>query len=589
MSDSIAEINALILSAQQHRAAGRVAEAIAAFREVLALRPDIPEVHNDLGNLFLWQGDFDRARQTFEAALALNPRFAEAHNNLGALWNNAGRHEPAIACFRQALAIKPAYPEAHNNLGLALHNQGKPAQALPHFQQALVLKPDMAGAYCNVGNALRDLGDLDRAVLAYRQALTINPDFADAHNNLGKTLADLGIFEAALTHFERAISLQPDFPEAHFNRSEIVRFEKGDARLSALESLAANPARVPQRKLPYVHFALGKALEEVGDYARAFEQFAQGNALKRQQFDYDEQARVRSFQNIMAAFTPELMTRLAGTGDPSVGPIFILGMPRSGSSLVEQILASHPLVHGGGEMKNLGLLASRVRDPQGRQVSYAEYVPRLMPDDVRRIGNAYLASLPTLPVGKHRVTDKMPANFLYAGLIHLILPGARIIHTVRNPIDTCLSCFTALFASGQRFSYDLAEVGRYYHRYQQLMDHWRAVLPAGAMLDVAYENVVDNFEVEARRLVAFCGLPWDDRCLNFHATNRPIKTASNYQVRQPLYRRSLARWRRYEAHLAPLMAALEFEDSPVSLPAADIVTLESWPTELGDRSAEGSN
>ena len=237
-----------------------------------------------------------------------------------------------------------------------------------------------------------------------------------------------------------------------------------------------------------------------------FHQWLQGNALKRSQIDYDEAARRRKFQAIADVFDRRLLDRFDGAGDPSSLPIFVVGMPRSGSTLIEQILAGHPQVHAAGELLNLDRVVNMVSDASGRPLAFPSYVGALDADNLRRLGQAYLASLPPLPGGKTRITDKLPANFLYVGLIHLILPNARIIHTVRDPVDTCVSCFSRLFAEGQAFSYDLSELGRYYRWYHELMAHWRAILPAGVMLDVAYEEVVDNLEEQARRLIDFCGL-----------------------------------------------------------------------------------
>ena len=292
---------------------------------------------------------------------------------------------------------------------------------------------------------------------------------------------------------------------------------------------------------------------------RAFEHLLQGNALKRREVDYNEAAHQRTFQAIAEAVRRQPARSLcAARAIPRRLPIFIVGMPRSGSTLVEQILASHPQVHAAGELKNLDrVVQRRVRRGTAGRFLFRRASAALDADGLRRLGQAYLASLPPLADGKTRITDKAPSNFFHVGLIRLILPNARIIHTMRDPVDTCVSCFSRLFTHGQAFSYDLAELGRYYRWYHELMDHWRSVLPAGAMLDVSYEDVVDNLEEQARRLIDYCGLPWDDRCLSFHETSRPIATASNVQVRQPLYRSSLARWRRYEAYLEPLLAELE--------------------------------
>ena len=272
---------------------------------------------------------------------------------------------------------------------------------------------------------------------------------------------------------------------------------------------------------------------------------------------YHEAADQQFFRLIAKTFDAGLVERFAGAGDPSPVPIFVLGMPRSGSTLVEQILASHPQIHAAGEMTNLDRVVRSLRDTVGRPIRFPQCAGGFDTESLRRIGQAYLASLPPLPEGKTRITDKLPSNFIYVGLIRMILPNARIIHTVRDPVDTCVSCFSRLFGAGHAYCYDLAELGRYYRAYHELMAHWRAVLPAGSMLDVAYEDVVGDLETQARRLIDYCGLPWDDRCLSFHTTSRTVSTASNLQVRRPLYRSSVQRWRRYEAHLQPLLTELE--------------------------------
>ncbi len=534
---------------------GKLDQAAARYEQALALRPDYAEACNNLGNVCREQGEFDQATARFQQAIALKPDLVEAYNNLGNIYLEQGELDQAVARYDHALALRPDYAEAHNNLGNALKQQGKFEEAAARYEQALVLRPNYAEAHNNLGVIHWQQGKLDRAVACYEQALTLQADYAAAHSNLGNVLLSQGKFEAAAARYEQALALRPDYAEAHYYRVELKTFRPGDADLAALETLAAAPHLAPD-KMPYVHFALGKALEDVGDYPRAFEHLRLGNALKRRQVHYNEEASDRNFRLIAAVFDSGLLDRFAGVGDSSEVPIFVLGMPRSGSTLIEQILASHPQVHAAGELVNLGRVVNAISESAGRQVAFPQSISAMNGSGLRQLGQAYLASLPAPTVGKLRIIDKVPGNFLYVGLIHLILPNARIIHTMRDPVDTCVSCFSRLFVD-LPFSYDLGELGRYYRRYRELMAHWRSVLPAGAMIDVRYEDVVDNLEEQARRLIAYCGLPWDNRCLNFHETSRPITTASNVQVRRPLYRSSLARWRHYEAYLEPLLAELE--------------------------------
>jgi tetratricopeptide (TPR) repeat protein len=432
---------------------------------------------------------------------------------------------------------------------------GRMDDAVAHYERALFLRPDHADAHNNLGSALLSQGKLDDATAHFERTLAIDPDHAAAHNNLGTVFRDEGRFSDAMAHYERAIAIRPDYTEAHFNRAELTTFDHDHADLKALEALAAGE-NISANKAPFLHFALAKAYEDCGDYARAFEWLRKGNALKRSQIKYDEKSVMEHFQRISRVFGASLLDRLNGEGDPSLAPVFVLGMPRSGSSLIEQVLASHPQIYGAGERADLDIAMSEVLAAGDQPVSYPECVPALDGATLRRIGQAYLARLPALAAGQVRVVDKSPGNFLNVGLIRLILPNARIVHTMRNPIDTCASCYSKLFSSGQHFSYDMAELGRYYRSYSEMMAHWRSVLPPAAMLEVSYEDVVDDLQGQARRLIDYCGLPWDDRCIDFHKSIRSVRTASGLQVRQPLFRSSLQRWRRYELGLAPLLQAL---------------------------------
>ena len=567
----------------------RLSEAVAHYERALSIRPDHAGTHNNLGIALVRQGRIDEAVKHYELALTLKPDYAIAHNNLGIALEKQGKIDEAVARYERALMLKPDYAIAHNDLGIALEKQGKIDEAVKHYERAIALKLDDANAHNNLGvalvkqgrideaaahydralvlnpgnlDALNNLaallmkhGSIDDAMTYYRRTLVIDPDNAEAHHGLGNIFTFQGKFDDATAHLGRAIAIRPDYAEVYLNLAEIKNFRHDDAGLAALEALA-DRNDLSSGKGPYIHFALAKALDDSGDYDRAFDHLLKGNSLKRRQIHYDEKSEVQLFQRIAIAFDATLFDRFRGPGDPSSVPIFVLGMPRSGSTLIEQILASHPQIHGAGELRDLDAAISSVLSAGNRAVPYPECVPALAGDTLRRIGEAYLVRLPVPADRKTRITDKLPGNFLAIGMIRLILPNARIVHTVRNPIETCVSCYSKLFASGQYFSYDLAELGRYYHYYNKLMTHWRSVLPPGAMLDVCYEEVVDDLEGQARRLIDYCGLPWDDRCLSFHRTIRPVKTASLVQVRKPLFRSSLQRWRRYESGLQPLLQEL---------------------------------
>jgi hypothetical protein len=323
-----------------------------------------------------------------------------------------------------------------------------------------------------------------------------------------------------------------------------------------MEALAAKTEGLSKTDRLQLDFALGKAYADLKDYKRSFRHLLAGNTAKRAAISYDERSVFNLFDRIEATFTRELITQKSGSGDPSHMPIFVIGMPRSGTTLIEQIIASHPMVHGAGELQTFNDVILTVRGADGKALGYPDFVPALDAPALRQIGSRYIADVRQLAPTGERVTDKMPSNYYFAGLIRLALPNAKIIHSVRDPVDTCISCFSKLFTAEQNHTYDLAELGRYYKRYERLMAHWHGVLPAESIMDVRYEYVVADLESQARRIIAHCGLPWDDRCLLFHETHRPVRTASATQVRQPIYKSAVGRWRVYEEHLKPLLGAL---------------------------------
>ncbi|MGB6921358.1 MAG: sulfotransferase, partial [Methylovirgula sp.] len=411
-------------------------------------------------------------------------------------------------------------------------------------------------AYSNRGIALYELKRLEEALVSYEKAIALKPDFADVYNNTGYVLQELGRLDEARAAFLKAIDINPMSAGAYFNLAGSKKFAPGDPHLAAMQQLAAKPEGLSETDHIQLDFALGKAYADLEDHRRSFEHLLAANARKRATISYDEKAVLALFDRIETTFTGELIAAKSCAGDPSERPIFVLGMPRSGTTLVEQILASHPMVHGAGELETFTEVVLTVRGPDGRTIPYPEFAPALDRPALTGIGARYLSAVNECAPKGERVTDKMPSNYYFAGLIHLALPNARIIHTVRNPVDTCISCFSKLFSGAHNHTYDLGELGRYYKRYERLMAHWRRVLPDARILDVRYEDVVLNLEAEARRIISYCGLPWNDRCLAFHETDRPVRTASATQVRQPIYKRAVGRWHDYEEFLGPLLTAL---------------------------------
>jgi len=550
-ADNLHMLAVMLERSGDHEAAGKM------LHHAISLDQSNASYVFTLGTVYQAQGQLQQAAVCYRHAIKLKADYSEAHNNLGVMLTALGKAAEAVTHYECALKADPAHASAHNNLGNALMALGRTQEAVTHYERALALDPAHANAHNNLGNICKNQGDFEAALAHFQRALELDPGHAGVLTNLANIWKERGDFAAALDHYDRAIAIRPDYAEAHFHRAEIQHFQPGDAELAALEVLTAKQ-EAAGGKSPFIHFALAKALEDSGDYARAFEHFRKGNALRRRQIQYDEPLVLKIFERTRKIFSRDTLSLLAGAGDASAAPVFIVGMPRSGSTLIEQILASHPQVQGLGELPHLSIAVREVLTAGDSQVQYPECVPALDGAVLRRLGAAYLNRLPALAGGKTRSVDKNLANFFRIGLIRLILPNARIIHAMRDPMDTCVSCYSHLFNSGLYFSYDLGELGRYYRRYQELMEHWRAVVEPGAMLEIRYEELIDDVEGQSRRLIEYCGLAWDERCLEFHKTVREVKTASAVQVRKPLFRSSLQKWKRYETQLGPLLAELNY-------------------------------
>jgi tetratricopeptide (TPR) repeat protein len=542
---------------------GQLDEAITAYQRAIALKQNLQQSYHNLGLVLQKKGLLEEASAAFsraDEAARMPPRKPDSAidwYNKGNLQGQQGRFAEAIAAYRRAIAIDPAFAEAYCNLGNALIEEDQLDAAIAAYQESIQLNANLPQAHNNWGSALKELGRPEEALLKCDRALQLDPSFASACFNRGSILQDLGRFEEAMAAYRKAIALKPMYPEAYYNLAQLKTFQRNDPDLAMLESLERRAESLPADKEPFIHFALAKGLEDSQDYDHAFEQFAQGNAAKRRLISYDEIATRDYFRCIAELFNAPLLNRCQGMGDTSPVPIFVVGMPRSGSTLVEQILSSHSRVHAGGELKTLSSVAGSVCGNPAVALEYPASYSTLDSAAWRSLGEAYLRSIPALPEGKLRITDKMPGNFAYLGLIHLILPNARIVHTIRDPADTCLSCFSKLFVSGMPYTYDLAELGRYYRYYRKLMDHWRAVLPQGTILDVSYEELVNDLEGQSRRIIAHCNLEWDASCLGFNKNPRAVSTASNVHVRQPLFRSSIGRSRNYQAHLNALLRELK--------------------------------
>jgi tetratricopeptide (TPR) repeat protein len=533
----------------------RYDEALAAYDKALSIKPNLAEAWLGRGNVFRDLKRYDEAFAAYDKALAIKPDLEDAWVGRGNVFYDLKRYDEALAAIDTALGLKPDFANAFNNRGLVLERLERFEEALASCDKAIALKRDFAEAFRDRGLALVGLKRFEEALASYDKAIALKLDAA-AFGNRGDTLLTLGRLEEATESFERATALEPTEVRYHLSLVNSRRVTAADPHFTVMKELAREEESLDAERKIELHFGLGKAFADLGDYKQSFHHLLKANSLKRQQLDYNGTKTLGLFDRIRAVFTAELLREKGGLGDPSRLPVFVVGMPRSGTTLVEQILASHPSIFGAGELREFGDLATSIRGPNLRE--FPEAVATMSGAELRALGARFLQMIQQMAPAAERITDKMPANFRYAGLIHLALPNARIIHVCRDPRDVALSCFSLLFFKDRLpFSYYLPELGRYIRAYQALMEHWREVLPRGVMLEVQYEEVVDNLAEQAQRIVAHCGLPWDAACLEFHKTDRAVRTASVTQVRRPIYRNSVGRWRDYEEFLQPLLRELE--------------------------------
>src|SRR5882724_565826 len=599
--------------ANAERARGALAAAIEGYRRVIALEPGLAEAHRNLGSALIEAGDREAAIHSLQRAVELRPEFARAVTQLAraltaagrgaeavphyerllareprietldeyaALLAGLGRHEASARCYRDLLERTPRDGRLHANLGFVLHCLGDFRAAIEHCRRAIELEPRLPEAHLHLGNSLLALNALYKADGAYRAGLEIAPDHAALHTAHAMAERALGRLADAEASTRRALALRPDAADTLALLGSLAidhgRFDEAEDLLrkalaidpelpEALGSLAAlrkmSPAdvwwrdaaeRVLARGLPVahainLHHALGKYYDDVDDRDAAFQHHRTGNELaRRTRLRYDRAEMTQRVTRTLEAFDRNALAALRPGGLASERPVFVVGMPRSGTSLTEQILASHPEVHGAGELLYwiFAADAERAATTEKRAATIAD------------LGRAYLEGLATQAPDASRVVDKLPVNFRNIGLIHAALPGARFIHLERNSLDTCLSIYFQGFSAAHPYATDFGDLAHYYHEYRRLMTHWCAVLPPRTLLEVRYEDLVDDPEGWSRRMLAHIGLPWDPRCLEFHRTHRPVLTASNWQVRQPISKGSVDRWRRYERFIGPLREAL---------------------------------
>ena len=486
---------------------------------------------------------YDEALALYEEALEMDPSNAEAINNLGASLSFLGRYAEAEQCFRQSIAIKPDYVEPHANLGSLLRQRGDFVGAEASLRRALKLRPPLNEARIDLGFTLTFLGRLRDARACFAKVLKSAPRNAQALLGMGQIATLEGRFEEADATFRRIIDLDPKMPKAWAALARTRKMTHADGEWFKRAEEIATSGIDPSEEAD-LRFAIGKYCDDVDDFDRAFQNFKRGNELLRAVAEeYGRKQQSRLIDDLCRVYSREAITKISATGSSSSKPVFVVGMQRSGTSLAEQIIASHPEAYGAGELLFWETLV--LKDAGIRQGILSESTRSKVADQYLRILEGYSASA-------LRVVDKAPVNSHFLGVIYSVFPNARVIYMQRNPIDTCLSCYFQRFSTNLNFTFDLSDLVHYYGEHQRVMAHWRAVLPRGFILDVPYEALVEDQETWSRKMLEFIGLEWDPRCLDFHTNNRQVTTASAWQVRQKIYRSSVARWRNYEQFIGPL-------------------------------------
>jgi tetratricopeptide (TPR) repeat protein len=496
---------------------------------------------------------FTEAAGCFWKALSVNPEYAEAHYNLGLVIGAQKMFADAASCFRHALSVNPEYAEAHYNLGLVLAEQKMFAEAAGSFQQALSCKPEYSEAYCGLGYALYMQKMFNEAIDSLQMGLSIKPDFPQVYVLLGRIYLIQGDLNKALASCEKALAIEPDylgglllmtcFQKGSMVNDIVLRQEKAFAKKD-LENEQKSP----------LAFALGNAHADNDDYDKAFFYLSEGNRLKRESYEYSIEEDEHLFGLIKKVYSKHYISEHSNEGCTDETPIFILGMPRSGTSLVEQILASHPNVFGAGELEDFEQVAVELIGGHSLTELF-EKIPQSGGDFYQLLATEYLQRLRSHSTSVKFITDKYPHNFLHIGAICLALPSAKIVHCVREPMDNCFSIYKNLFGGENKYTYDLRELGQYYRLYLDLMKYWHDLFP-GRIYDIKYEDLIADQEAETRKLLHHCGLSWEEQCLSFYKTARNVSTLSWTQVRKPIYNSSIKLWEKYRKHLEPLRATI---------------------------------
>lgn len=505
------------------------------------------------------------AEKIYRDILKRDPDHVEAARLLAGIAVEKDRYRDAEVFLRHAAQVAPDYGRIWIDLTNVLREQDKLDDALDCALKVLELAPDKAESNMLIASVFGAMGRYEDAIASYEKALVISPGRSGAMNSMAHHLKTIGRQDDGVAMYRKAIAAKPDHAEAYWSLANLKTFQFDEHEVTAIQKLLEDD-EIPDDSRVQLHNALGLHYEAGKKFDQAFSHFEQCNLLRRQYEIYDSAESETGIDQIIEIIDEEFIGKREGLGCNDDSPILVVGLPRSGSTLIEQILASHSLVDGTFELSNLPRVVKRIRRFSKKRASYPKNLLELSGEHWSRIGGDYIESTRKFRADAPYFIDKNPNNFIFIGLLRVALPGAKIINAIRHPLDSCFGTYKQLFASGQPFSYDFFDLGEYYLQYQRVMDHWKQVAP-GFILDVRYEDVVGDLEGQVRRILDFCNLPFEEDCLRFHETERAVKTASSEQVRQPIYSSSVNLWRNYESHLSELIQILE----PVlrSLPAGE--------------------
>jgi len=531
----------------------KVVNAIDELEQAIALQPDLVCAHLELGSTFFLNGDINRAISQLTQTLALDPESVLAHLNIAHAFRDTSRLTEASKHYKRVIELDPDCAEAYCELGGVYIAQLKYNRAISLLKAAQQKLPGRPGVLNRLASAYLAQGDSDTALHYYNKILETDPDNANARSSIASIHALQGDFGAASEMLEKLLSDHPDHTDTLITFSRLAhKFDACDIAVQLVIKRLADPT-IPEKVQSKLYFSLANSYARTKCTEKAFECYETANRLHSATFDFDSYSRL--FSALANAFSHNAVPALPRSGNTSDMPIFIVGMPRSGTTLAEQILASHPDVYGAGELRNINYIVNDLNEILECNKPYFLCLDNLNAAMLSKLAIEYIDEITERSSGAHYVTDKMPLNFMHLGLIDLLFQNARIIHCKRDPLDTCLSCYFQDFSSEQPYAYSLIDLGRYYKLYGKLMAHWHKVLRV-PVYDLYYETLVQNQEHETRNLLKFCDLEWDENCMHFHNTERTISTASFDQVRKPMYSGSIGRWRQYENHLGPLIGEL---------------------------------